>query len=152
MGTGAISAQLSHSNWKLFWKVKLLARILTCVWKIMQDSFPMFETLQRRGVMNSANCLMCDSEVESTSHLFLQCNFARVVWHGSALAIRTTELNSFSVKQWIWNYIKTNSITGSMKMELLQAMFTLLWSIWNHRNMVLRKGKVPNPMEVVLMS
>ena len=107
MGTGAISAQLSHSNWKLFWKVKLPARILTCVWKIMQDSFPMFETLQRRGVMNSANCLMCDSEVESTSHLFLQCNFARVVWHGSALAIRTTELNTFSVKQWIWNYIKT---------------------------------------------
>ena len=102
--------------------------------------------------MNSADCLMCDSEVESTSHLFLQCNFARVVWHGSALAIRTTELNTFSVKQWIWNYIKTNSITGSMKMELPQAMFTLLWSIWNHRNMVLHKGKVPNPMEVVLMS
>ena len=102
--------------------------------------------------MNSANCLMCDSKVESTSHLFLQCNFARAVWHESAFAIRTTELNTFSMKQWIWNYIKTNSIIGSMKMELLQAMFTILWSIWKHKNMVLHKGKVPNPMEVVLMS
>jgi len=31
-------------------------------------------------------------------------------------------------------------------------MFINLWSIWNHRNMVLHKRRVPNPLEVVLMS
>ena len=102
--------------------------------------------------MNSSSCLMCDSEVESTSHLFLQCTFARDVQHGLTLDIRTLELNTLSVKQWIWNYINSNYITRGAKMELLQAMFTTLWKIWNHRNMVLYKGKVPNPLEVVLMS
>ena len=29
--SGPSSLQISQSNWKLFWKVKLLARILTCV-------------------------------------------------------------------------------------------------------------------------
>lgn len=72
IGYGATIPQMSHSNGKLFWKVKLPTRILTCVWKIMQDSLLVFETLQRRGVMNSSSCLLCDSKVEPTSHLFLQ--------------------------------------------------------------------------------
>ena len=101
--------------------------------------------------MNSFICLMCDSEVESASHLFLHCTFARAIWCGSTLEIRTIELNTYSVKQWIWNYINTNSITESAKMDLLQAVFTTLWLIWNHRNVVLHKGKVPMPLEVVLM-
>ncbi|KAK9996809.1 hypothetical protein SO802_021495 [Lithocarpus litseifolius] len=108
----------------------------------MQDSLLVFEIFHRRGVVNTTSYLMCDLEVESTSYLFLQCNFARAVQHGSTLGIRTIELNNLSVKQWIWNYINTNWITGSAKMELLQAMFTNLWSIWNHRNMVLHKGRV----------
>lgn len=35
-------------------------------------------------------------------------------------------------------------------MEYMQAIFTTLWTIQNHRYMVVHEGKEPNPMEVVL--
>ena len=35
-------------------------------------------------------------------------------------------------------------------MHSLQAVFTTLWSIWNHRNRVTHEGKTPNPLEVIL--
>ena len=35
-------------------------------------------------------------------------------------------------------------------MGYLQAIFTTLWTIWNHRNLVVHEGKLPNPMEVIL--
>lgn len=35
-------------------------------------------------------------------------------------------------------------------MEYMQAIFTTLWTILNHRNKVVHEGKEPNPMEVVL--
>ena len=35
-------------------------------------------------------------------------------------------------------------------MNYVQAIFTYLWTFWNHRNLVLHEGKDPNPMEVIL--
>jgi len=35
------------------------------------------------------------------------------------------------------------------KMEYLQSIFSLLWTIWNHKNMVIHDGKTPNPIEVI---
>ena len=37
-------------------------------------------------------------------------------------------------------------------MEYLQNLFTILWTIWNHRNKVVHEGLSPNPMQVVLTS
>lgn len=34
-------------------------------------------------------------------------------------------------------------------MGYMQAIFTTLWTIWNHRNIVVHEGKDPNPMKVV---
>lgn len=93
---------------------------------------------------------MCDEEEESMSHLFLQHPFARAVWYGSPFGIRTTELDHVSAKQWIQSHITATNIPGQMKSSLLQSIFTILWTIWTHKNLVLHKGKSPSPVEVVL--
>lgn len=36
--------------------------------------------------------------------------------------------------------------------ELLTSSFHHLWSIWNHRNMVLHQGQIPNLVKVILIS
>ena len=35
-------------------------------------------------------------------------------------------------------------------MDYLQAIFTTLWTTWNHRNRVVHEGINPNPMDVIL--
>jgi len=37
-------------------------------------------------------------------------------------------------------------------MGYLQAIFTTLWTIWNHKNLVVYEGNHPNTMEVILTS
>ena len=37
-------------------------------------------------------------------------------------------------------------------MCFLQTLFTTLWTIWTHRNLVIHEGKQPNPLDVILTS
>lgn len=60
------SNQFSHDIppivWKTLWKVKLPVKIITCVWKILHDSLPVFANLVRRGISAHNKCLLCDDE------------------------------------------------------------------------------------------
>ncbi|KAK9988712.1 hypothetical protein SO802_028951 [Lithocarpus litseifolius] len=73
----------------------------TFVWKLLHDCLPVKLMLANRGIPVVDVCPMCNSESESPSHLFLYCDLARAVWHGSELSIKTTELNQVLVKQWL---------------------------------------------------
>ena len=87
--------------WNLIWKVKIPPKIGIFVWKVMHDSIPTFLNLCNRGINVHSRCPLCNSEDESTIHLFLYWPFARAIWHGSSLGIHTSELNNVSVQGWV---------------------------------------------------
>ena len=59
-------------------------------------------------------------------------------------------LNQILVEKWIADCIIANKYMEQNKMGFLQSLFTIFWSLWNHRNQVLHQGKTPNLMEVIL--
>lgn len=144
---------IPQNVWKLLWKVKLPLKIPIFIWKIMRDCSPVFATLKRRGIPVTNKCLLCEEEEEETiDHIFLRCHFVRVVWHGSILEIRTTSLMPNTARKWLSNCILNNRSREQNHIYFLQACFTIIWQIWNHKNQVLHQGKSPNPIEVILTS
>ena len=93
---------------------------------------------------------MCNEEEESLTHLFLQFPFARAYWYGSTLSIHTIEFINTFVQRWIKQLISRYNRNGVDSMCYLQDVFTILWTIWTHRNKVIHQGVTPNPMEVIL--
>ena len=127
-------------------------KILSFIWKLLHDNIPIFAILNRKGITTPTRCLLFDDNDETINHMFLTCSFARAIWLGSTLGIRTSDLANVSIKVWITSLFTTFYPLEQNRMIFLQACFTILWSLWNHRNMVLHQGKTPNPMEVVLNS
>ena len=97
-----------------------------------------------------STCPLCDEAKETTSHLFQFCSFSRATWHGTSFAVHTSDLRNSSIQQWIERLLQIHKDLESDNMSYLQGIFTTLWSIWTHRNLVVHEGKHPNPLEVVL--
>ena len=124
-------------------------KITTFIWKLLHDSLPVLTNLIRRGIQIANRCLMCDEGEETMSHLFLQCPFAKAVWYSSSLGIRTSELNHLSMKHWLLGHITATNMPVQTKQSSLQSIFTILWTIQTHKNLVLHNGKTPNLVEVI---
>jgi ribonuclease HI len=137
----------SHNIWKHLWKIPLPHKILTFTWKLLQNALPIKTELVKRGIQCDPKCQLCHSENESSTHLFMQCHFARAVWLGVDITTRPLIENQITIQHWIQNLITGNSPPYALKLVL-----TTLWCIWFHRNQVTFEGKTPNPLETVLTS
>uniref|UniRef100_A0A7N2L3Y7 Reverse transcriptase zinc-binding domain-containing protein n=1 Tax=Quercus lobata TaxID=97700 RepID=A0A7N2L3Y7_QUELO len=78
------------------------------------------------------------------------CFFIVLSLDGSTLAIHSSDFNNISVQAWLKNIILRLRQLDQERMEYLCSIFTFLWTIWKHRNMVTHDGKTPNPTEVIL--
>lgn len=142
----------SPDVWNTVWKVNVPLNICNCIWRLLHDSLPTFLTLKHRGIVNVGLCPLCDSDEESSTHLFLNCSFSRACWYGSQLAIQSSEIGSVSVQQRISRTILDHNSLEEGDMRYLQLVFTLIWSIWNHRNKMVYEGLKPDPLNVILTS
>ena len=132
--------------------MKLPLKVLMFIWKLLHNCLPTFDKLKERGIPVAGTCMMCNDIEESAVHLFLDCNCARAIWHGSNLGLRTSDMDYTSVEQWLSQCIVSSSNLEQDRLWFLQTIFTTLWSIWNHRNMVLHQGISPDPIEVILIA
>ena len=136
--------------WNLIWCVKVPLKISTFVWKLMLDRLPTMLSLFNRGISSLNLCPFCNEESESTTHLFLLCPLTRACWHGSNLAVHSSDFTSITVQQWLTSLLLRHKKKEAHSTEYLQAVFTYLWSIWTYRNRVVHEETDPNPMDVIL--
>ena len=57
-----------------------------------------------------------------------------------------------TVQQWVGKPLHQHTSMSEDSMCFLQTVFTTLWTIWTHRNIVIHEGKQPNPLDVILTS
>ena len=64
----------------LIWKQPSPPSAQLLGWRILKNSLPMDSAFQNVGVSLASRCVLCYSEAESPSHLFIDCQYATVLW------------------------------------------------------------------------
>nr|GEV56821.1 RNA-directed DNA polymerase, eukaryota, reverse transcriptase zinc-binding domain protein [Tanacetum cinerariifolium] len=69
--------RLLNVNTKTRWIKSVPIKVNIFAWKVKLDALPSRLNISRRGIiLDSILCPICDSGVESTNHLFFECNLA----------------------------------------------------------------------------
>jgi hypothetical protein len=144
--------QLSHQQKFVFsnlWKSAAPSKVIAFSWQLVLDRIPSKQNLALRGVDtgNDARCAACNSELESSAHLFLHCRVTAQIWYdiarwiGHELILPPSVDHSFS----IFVSCGTNKIR---KKGFSLIWHAFIWSIWRARNNRIFNNGVIDPDEI----
>ena len=129
----------SKTRWVKFVPIK----VNVLAWKIKLDALPSRFNISLRGIsIESLSCPICDSGVESTSHIFFKCCLVRQVAGKIARWWNVDILVLDSYEDWL-TWMLSLRLTVKRKMMLEGIFYTLWWLIWSYRNKLLFESKAP---------
>jgi hypothetical protein len=66
--------------WKLVWKLACPLKIIILLWISLANKILTWDNGQKRNWIGPGWCCMCKNDCESVDHLFVYCQFTKVVW------------------------------------------------------------------------
>ncbi|KAK9035506.1 hypothetical protein V6N11_077545 [Hibiscus sabdariffa] len=105
------------------WALKLPSKIKIHFWRVINNFIPTFSNLVTRKISVQTQCLLCQSESESVSHLVKGCSFTQQVL--SELGILTCPWQTEqSFASWL------SAAFESLNSTARRTFFVALWAIW----------------------
>jgi hypothetical protein len=118
------------------WHKDVPLKVVLFAWRLFRDRLPTMDNLHRRHVIDidSQLCIGGCGEVESSSHLFLNCNLFGTVWN---YLLRWLGVSFVLHGDASSHYYQFSFIGGDAKSRrsILQVIwFATVWEIWKERN------------------
>jgi hypothetical protein len=133
------------------WASPTPSKVIDFSWQLLHDRVPTKDNLLLRGVLprtSGDNCVWCNDLRESTSHLFLHCNMALVVWYGIFKwlgVVIVVPPNLFYLFYWLSSAAKSKKARRGFRL----VWHSVVWSIWLARNNRIFNNVLIQPMELV---
>ncbi|EPS59181.1 hypothetical protein M569_15629, partial [Genlisea aurea] len=132
---GADMSRPSSSNvnpnhilfWKVLWKMKLPARVLSFGWRFARDILPVKANLARRRICVETSCDICGGVSESWFHAFISCPFSQAVWRLGGYAWNIHDPEPLHPLDWLV------SNQRQLQEEKMAELLVTLWCLWRHR-------------------
>jgi len=117
---------------KLIWKSLALLKVSFFVWEATHENILTCDNLQKGG----NRCFMCKGDFESTNHLLLHCQFARVLWNlaFSGLDISWVAFDSIRNHLLAFEGFLDRKVKKKKEVAAKVLPHVIFWSIWREQN------------------
>jgi ribonuclease HI len=134
----ASTSNQNTDNWKNLWKLNIPPKCSHIIWRILNEAIPTKANLFKRSIRCDPLCPMCHNHLETTDHIFLQCEWAKLVWFASPLTINLNHDPATSIKDWLTYQLL------HLDTDCLEKVSAILYGIWYARNnQVFHEKRIP---------
>ena len=118
----------------------MLCRKSKFLWQLCHRALPSRGTLLRRGIHLDPLCPACNTDLEDTDHIFLQCPMAQKVWE---MAVAHQWLRSIPFAHSMSTLQAGLQLLAHHPQPQLSRIVLLLWSMWKSRNGLIFRNEAP---------
>jgi hypothetical protein len=146
---------LLSAAWLSLWGLKIQARLKHLLWKVAWDILPTRAKIGRFVVSDDPTawlCPFCKGPLETLTHIFLECDLARILWRSSPWPISFLAFSSRPISDWITAVLSPVESFGIPKFDFrnFQLFVALtLDHIWRCRNLLIHEGLQPSPLKAI---
>ncbi|GJY45062.1 reverse transcriptase domain, reverse transcriptase zinc-binding domain protein [Tanacetum coccineum] len=115
------------------WNKALPIKINIHIWRLIQDRLPTHCNLDNRGIdIHSKRCPVCDEDLETTQHLFVDCFLAKSLWKKISSWWGFSDYPKILLDLIAWG--DSTNLSKRLKLCLDVVIQTTIWVIWRYRN------------------
>jgi hypothetical protein len=133
------------------WKSPAPSKVVAFSWAALLDRIPTRSNLAYRHVLTQGAdnvCVLCGQGNETTSHLFLHCDVAYLIWRK---VFDWLGVNFITPPNLISHFACWNEVVNSRRLRKAFSLIwhATIWMIWKERNARIFKNQARNFDEVV---
>ncbi|CAN1255260.1 hypothetical protein LINPERPRIM_LOCUS8923 [Linum perenne] len=117
---------------RVIWQKRVPSKIQCFMWMVWHGRIASIDN-QRRGMVLTNWCVLCERDLESVDHLFVHCSFASTVWSELSSKLFLNGPRNDKVRDWIGAWKGMNCISRYAVASKI-ILHGFLWFIWLERN------------------
>ncbi|GJS89701.1 RNA-directed DNA polymerase, eukaryota, reverse transcriptase zinc-binding domain protein [Tanacetum coccineum] len=126
------------------WNRYLPKKINIFIWRVLRDRLPTRWNLSRKGIdLDSLNCPICDTSVETTNHSLWFCSLATTLWHRVFVWLDIAPPNPSNIQD-VFSWLDNMRLSSAQKSALEVICGVVFWSLWHFRNKLIFDTSPPN--------
>ena len=136
--------------WDWLWKLKIPFRVLVFLWTLLHNKILTNQNCVIRNISSNPFCKTCN-RLESTAHIFRDCDKANQVWtllNNTIDSVAGSMPFNFSIENNLRNKLVSNA--GSLYWNVIFA--STLWQLWKARNSLQFEDVVSKTDQIALKS
>lgn len=118
------------------WHRQIPSKVSLLVWRLFRDRLPTKDNLVRRRVLHidGAACVSGCGHLETSSHLFVTCNFFGSLWYLVWSWLGIDFVPSSDLRQHFVQFSKMAGLPRSTQLYFRIIWFASVWVLWKERN------------------
>nr|GEZ54168.1 RNA-directed DNA polymerase, eukaryota, reverse transcriptase zinc-binding domain protein [Tanacetum cinerariifolium] len=134
---------LPNVSSKTRWVKYVPIKVNIPAWKVKMDALPVRFNISQRGIdIGSIVCPVCESGVETTSHLFFKCSLLRQIARKVSSWWNVDYVDANSYEEWL-DWLGSLRLPTKLKLMLKGVFYVVWWYIWSYRNKTIFESKAP---------
>lgn len=121
--------------WNFIWNCKAPLKVRMFSWLLARDRLSTKQNLEKKKIVPSAICDICNSEAETASHLCFLCPFATNFW--DKIGVQPAVLDVRQI-----HLLKPGQGVPTNHYQVFYLL--CFWAFWNHRHDVVFRGQAPS--------